>query len=732
MIKLLSTGLGVLVLAGLPLFVLIFAIAALIYSVAGLDLTLMFVEIFNRITDNPIFLTIPLFAHAGYVLTESGAGKRLVELTHALLGWMPGGTAIVTVSACGIFTAFTGASGVTIVAMGGLLWPLLKDEGYRERYRLGLLTSCGSLGLLFPPSLPAIVMALVVSAIVPVGVKTLFTACLLPGLFLVLVLSVHGIVVQVRDRGMTRDAFDMGRVLRAFRAAAWEIPIPFLVVFGIFGGWLTTVDAAALVCAACIIVEVFIRREITTRDLSRITVRAMVLVGAILIIVMAAFALSNVLTDQEFPQKILGLLEGVIESRWTFLIALNVFLLLVGCMMDIYSAILVVVPILYPVAMRFGVDPVHLAVIILVNLEIGYLTPPVGINLFIASLRFSRPVPLLYRASLPFISLLLVCLVVVTWMPELSLGLLRLREDTGQVVMRVSRRQAAGALEGRVRWGKRARGATTETDVFLEPSDDGEAQSLRDAHIVFDATSSLLRISIGAGEGTRIDGTWKCPSNELRQLQKTGTESVEHLDIVLDDAELQPLLGGDAQVFGSELVVHSVVDSVIEGELHLTILYFPEDPDAQEVVWDCWVHFRTGFAVARPSIRPVVTADATMVIDHLRGVWRPSVDNASSGTLTIETMRNKPTGFVLRFPILHTSGTFPMDVELSGDQFQIFVTSVKGLPVLSGNLRVLASTLRVESFEDSRIRGSLLGVLAPISGAQLFDAEWKIDLPYHE
>lgn len=732
--KLLTTLLGALVLAGLPLFVLILATAALVYTHAGLDLTLMFVEIFNRLTDNPIFLTIPLFAHAGYVLTESGAGKRLVELTHAALGWMPGGTAIVTVFACGIFTAFTGASGVTIVAMGGLLWPLLKDEGYRERYRLGLLTSCGSLGLLFPPSLPAIVLALVVSAMVPVGVKTLFTACLVPGIFLVLILSIHGVVVQLRERGATRDAFDTGRLLRALRAAAWELPIPFLVLFGIFGGWLTIVDAAALVCAACITVEVFIRREINSSDLKRITIRSMILVGAILIIVMAAFALSNVLTDQEVPQKILGLLEGVIESRLTFLIALNVFLLLVGCTMDIYSAILVVVPMLYPVAMRFGVDPVHLAVIILVNLEIGYLTPPVGINLFIASLRFARPVPVLYRASLPFIGLLLLCLCVVTWVPELSLGLLRLREQTGQVVLRVARRPGAGDSTGELFWARRADGISTDPDVFLEPAGQVTRQKSTTTRVHFEPETHRLRLSIASTGGSRLVGVWNCEGGSFEELSQVvlTADDLHQLEVAVDDPIVGPQLGDSIQVFGSELSIQTAARDRIKGAVHVTLLFFPDDPDSAEVVWDLWVSFDSAISESRVTPMPLPDTASEVIIDHVHGAWRQMSGVEGKGSLTLETKRSLPHDFRLQWHLPDTPDTAPLDeIRLPPGSVHFLVTRLEGLPGLSGELRVLSPTLSVKRLGDDHIDAVLRAVLSPVSGADLFDAEWRIDLPYH-
>jgi hypothetical protein len=399
-------------------------------------------------------------------------------------------------------------------------------------------------------------------------------------------------------------------------------------------------------------------------------------------------------------------------------------------MMDIYSAILVVVPMLYPVAMRFGVDPVHLAVIILVNLEIGYLTPPVGINLFIASLRFSRPVPVLYRASLPFISLLLVCLVVVTWVPELSLGLVRARENTGQVVMRVAHREAVGEVAGRFRWGKRLPGATTDPDTFLEPSTAANSQDLQDSRISFDATSQVLRLSIASKEGTRIDGIWSCSLAGLPGQRLSG-EVVQQLNIAIDDAELKPILGGDAQVFGSELFIHSIVDSVIIGELHLTVLYFPEDPNAADVVWDYWAEFRSPLNSVRPVPRIVETVASTMTIDHVRGIWRSSSEGASAGLLTLETMRNKPVEFSLQVPFTPTSGIFPQEIALSEDQLRLFVTYTEGLPRLAGKLRVLASTLTLESLSEDRVVGILRAVLSPAAGAQLFDAEWRIDLPYH-
>ncbi|MFQ5694159.1 MAG: TRAP transporter large permease, partial [Nitrospinota bacterium] len=378
---------------------------------------------FYRMASAPTLLAIPLFTFAGYLLAESGAPDRLLAVSRAFFGWMPGGVAFVTLVTCAAFTAFTGASGATIVALGGLLLPMLQREGFPEKFSLGLLTTSGSLGLLFAPSLPLILYGLVARA----RVDHLFLAGFFPGLLIIAVLTLYCMWSGTRlGRGPSRQRFSWREAGRALRGAAWELPLIPLILVGIYGGYFTATEAAAVTAFYLLVVEVFVCRDLgLRRDLPRIMRESMILVGGILIILGTALGFTSFLIDQEVPMRLLASVRQTLSSRLAFLMVLNVFLLVVGMMMDIFSAIIVVVPLITPIAREFGVDPVHLGIIFLTNLEIGYATPPVGLNLFIASYRFGRPVSELYRASLPFLGLLLAALIIITYWPDLSLFLVR-------------------------------------------------------------------------------------------------------------------------------------------------------------------------------------------------------------------------------------------------------------------------------------------------------------------
>jgi C4-dicarboxylate transporter, DctM subunit len=370
--------------------------------------------------------TIPLFALAGCLLGASGAPKRLVALSESWLGWMPGGLAIVAVVTCALFTAFTGASGVTIVALGGLLYPALIAAGYERRFVLGLLVSGGSLGLLFAPSLPLILYGFVAGQMgttPPTTVEDLFLAGIAPGLLMVLAMA--AMAVQAGRRMPAGPAFNLRHALASLRHAAWELPLPVLVLGGIYAGVLAASEAAAITALYVLLLTVLIRREITLRDLLPLCADAARLIGAILLILGMALALSNWLVDQEMPTRLFDWISTHVDSRWVFLLLLNVFLLGVGMLLDIFSAVVILVPLLLPVAQGFGIDPVHLGIILLANLQLGYFTPPVGMNLFIASYRFHTPVTELVRASLPFFFLLLACVAAITWVPLLSLVFVR-------------------------------------------------------------------------------------------------------------------------------------------------------------------------------------------------------------------------------------------------------------------------------------------------------------------
>ncbi|MBW8311530.1 MAG: TRAP transporter large permease subunit [Rhizobium sp.] len=410
---------------GMPLFAVIAAVALLGFHLAGYDLVVVAVE-FYRLGDMPGLIAIPLFTLAGYLLGESAAPKRLVRLSNALLGWLPGGLAIVAIVACAFFTAFTGASGVTIVALGALLYPALRQAGYSERYSLGLVTSAGSLGLLFAPSLPLIVYGFVAGQVggeTPVTIPDLFLAGLLPGLLMVAMLSAHAMWVG-QGLPKSRHRFDAGELVAALRECAWESPLPLIVLGGIYSGELAPSEAAAVTALYVLVVTVGIKREISLRSLPGVMAESMRMVGAILLILGAALALSNWLVDQEVPTTLFEALREHVDSPWVFLGLLNLFLLVVGMLLDIFSAIVILTPLLLPVAAGFGIHPVHLGVVMLANLQLGYFTPPVGMNLFIAAYRFNKPIGTLVRACLPFFLILGLAVALLTWWPGLSLGLL--------------------------------------------------------------------------------------------------------------------------------------------------------------------------------------------------------------------------------------------------------------------------------------------------------------------
>jgi tripartite ATP-independent transporter DctM subunit len=408
----------VLALLGAPLFAVIAASAMLGFTREGIDLQAIVIE-FYGIAEMPILLAIPLFTFAGYLLSESGAPRRLVRLTQALLGWMPAGLAIVSLAACAFFTAFTGASGVTIIALGALLFPALHQAGYPEKFNLGLITSAGSLGLLFAPSLPLILYGIVAE----IAVEDLFLAGILPGFLMLLLLSGYS-VWKNRALRVPLSDFSWKEAGAAMREAAWEIPLPIVVLGGIYSGYFAISEAAAVTALYVLIVDVVILREIPLRKLPAVMRESMVLVGGILIILGMSLASTNYMIDAGVPQKLLEFVSMLVTSQFTFLLLLLIFLLVLGAILDIFSAIVLVVPLILPVALQFGVHPVHLGIVFLATMQLGYITPPVGLNLFIASYRFDRPIIELYLSTLPFFFILLVSAMLIAFWPTLSLALL--------------------------------------------------------------------------------------------------------------------------------------------------------------------------------------------------------------------------------------------------------------------------------------------------------------------
>jgi len=411
---------------GAPLYALLAAVALLGFHAAGQEGVAVAVE-FYRLADMPALIAIPLFTLAGYLLAESRAPQRLVRLSNALLGWLPGGLAVVAVLACAMFTAFTGATGVTIVALGAVLYPALLQQNYGEKFSLGLLTSAGSLGLILVPSMPLILYGVVAQQFhttPPVTIDALFLAGVLPCLLMVALLSFYS-MWHARRVGVRRELVD-GRELRAaLRDALWDLPLPFVILGGIYSGRLAASEAAAATALYVFVVTVLIRREIPWRKLPLVAREAMLLVGALLIILGFSLALTNWLIDAEVPEQLFGAIQTHITSRGAFLLVLNLFLLVFGMLLEGFPAIIILVPLVLPVALRYGIDPVHLGILFLANLQLGIFLPPVGMNLFIASMRFGKPIMTLVRASAPFFLILLVAVLVITYWPELSLVLVR-------------------------------------------------------------------------------------------------------------------------------------------------------------------------------------------------------------------------------------------------------------------------------------------------------------------
>ena len=411
---------------GAPLFALIAAIALLGFHAAGQEGVAVAVE-FYRLADMPALIAIPLFTLAGYLLAESRAPQRLVRVSNALLGWLPGGLAIVAVIACAMFTAFTGATGVTIVALGAVLYPALLQANYGERFSLGLLTASGSLGLILVPSMPLILYGVVAQQFhttPPVSIDALFKAGILPCLLMVALLSIYSIW-HARRSNVVRERTSARELGAALLDAAWEIPLPFVILGGIYSGKLAASEAAAATALYVLIVTVLVRREIPIAKLPRVAREAMLLVGAILVILGFSLALTNWLIDAEVPEKLFTAIQGSISGKGMFLLVLNLFLLVFGMLLEGFPAIIILVPLVLPVAMHYEVDPVHLGIVFLANLQLGIFLPPVGMNLFIASMRFGKPVVTLVRASLPFFLILLGAVLVITYWPDLSLALTR-------------------------------------------------------------------------------------------------------------------------------------------------------------------------------------------------------------------------------------------------------------------------------------------------------------------
>ena len=413
-------------LLGAPVFVAMGGIALLLFFKDQTPVAAVSAEVY-RLISSPTLPAIPLLTACGYVLAESAASERLVRFFRAMFGWMPGGIAVMVAAVCALFTTFTGGSGVTIIALGGLVYPILRRQGHSEGFSLGLVTAAGSLGLLFPPSLPVILYSVVASSRnMSVPADSLYLAGLLPGLLLVVLVAAYGILVG-RKSDVVRQSFAWSELGRSAWTAKWELGLPVFVI-GLFGSGLASmVETAAAALLYAVVVECLLTRDIhLVKGLPSALVKSSVLTGAVLILLSSAMGLTSYLVDAQIPDALLSWVKIHIHTQVVFLLALNGLLLVLGSVLEIYSAIIILAPVIAPMGAAFGVDPIHLGVIFLANLELGFLFPPLGLNLFLSSSRFGKPLPQLYRHVVPFLIILGFGVLLITYVPDMSLGILKL------------------------------------------------------------------------------------------------------------------------------------------------------------------------------------------------------------------------------------------------------------------------------------------------------------------
>ena len=402
---------------GLPIFILLALLSILFFLsepsewATNYDLISTISDSAYRIVVSPTLAAIPIFTLAGYILAESNVSERLIKFFRASLGWLPGSTVLIVVLLCAFFTALTGGSGVTILALGAILYPILIHDGYSKQFSLGIITTAGSLGLLFPPSLPAIIYS-VTAGINPLE---LFKQALVPAIFLMSIMFFYGLYKRPKNENDKKFVFK--EASETAKVAKWEIAIPLLIIFCLFSGFATLVESAALLVLYVLTVELYIFKDVSLKKLPEIVINSSSLVGGVLIILGFAMGFTGYLVDAQIPLKILNYVQSTISSKIIFLLALNILLLVIGCLMDVFSAIIVVVPLIAPLATYFGIDPFHLAIIFIANLELGYITPPVGMNLYLSSYRFEKDMPTIYRATLPFFSIRLIGVILITYIP---------------------------------------------------------------------------------------------------------------------------------------------------------------------------------------------------------------------------------------------------------------------------------------------------------------------------
>ena len=413
-------------LLGAPVFVAMGGLALVLFFRDLTPVSAVPAEVY-RLMYSPTLPAIPLLTACGYVLAESRASARLVRFFRALFGWMPGGIAVMVAAVCALFTTFTGGSGVTIIALGGLVYPILRKDGYSEGFSLGLVTASGSLGLLFPPSLPVIIYSVVASSRnMSVPADSLYLAGLVPGLLLVVLTAVYGIYVGGRNKA-GRQPFRWKEAAAASWEAKWELLLPFLII-GLFESGLTSIVQTAATAFACVVVvECFITRDIAFfRGLPGVLLRSASLMGAVLMLLSIAMGLTSYLVDAQIPAFLTSWVTTHIHTKLVFLLVLNILLLVLGSVLEIYSALIILAPLIAPLGAVFGVNPIHLGVIFLANLELGFLFPPVGLNLFLSSSRFGKPLPQLYRHVVPFLIILGIGVLLITYIPAMSVGVLKL------------------------------------------------------------------------------------------------------------------------------------------------------------------------------------------------------------------------------------------------------------------------------------------------------------------
>lgn len=485
---------AVALLLGQPLFALMgamgMALLAVVSGYATLDAQTVVVRRLLELAGKEVLLAIPFFVVAGELMTQGSLARRLIDVMKAAFGWIPGGLAVSAVAGCVFFAAISGSSPVTVVAIGSIMAPALVKAKYPEDFSIGLLTTAGSLGILIPPSIPMIVYAIMVSSSTPIDPTDLFMAGVLPGLFIGALLAGYA-VVRGRALGIPREPFSRARLWGAIKQGFWSLMLPVIILGGIYSGIFTATEAAAVSVVYAFAVEYFIHGEMNGRKLVEVAENSMTVLGSLLVIIALAIALNFFLVDQEVPDRMVEWLRTLDLNRNTFLIVVNLLLLVVGCFMDIMSAILIIAPMLAPMAAAMGIDPIHMGIIFIVNLEIGYLTPPVGLNLFVSSSLFKKSLGFVIRAVLPTLGIMLASLVVITWVPSLSLSLvefLKKKEEPAQPAA-VEKAKAAEpapqpegvkSLEELMRERKQKAAEAPEEDPAAEPPSEGRVKSLEE------------------------------------------------------------------------------------------------------------------------------------------------------------------------------------------------------------------------------------------------------------